>query len=91
VCNSSDEAAHYHTLGPKLGASSLTLTLGWSWSKLVVVVAVVVVVVQFGLATNTVFIYMYQVGSVAWKENGRSFFSFTILCILKISIIICNN
>jgi hypothetical protein len=24
VCNRSDQAAHYHTLGPKLGASSLT-------------------------------------------------------------------
>jgi hypothetical protein len=24
VCNSPDQAAHYHTLGPKLGASSLT-------------------------------------------------------------------
>jgi hypothetical protein len=24
VCDSPDQAAHYHTLGPKLGASSLT-------------------------------------------------------------------
>jgi hypothetical protein len=24
VCNSPDQGAHYHTLGPKLGASSLT-------------------------------------------------------------------
>jgi hypothetical protein len=24
MCDSSDQAAHYHTLGPKLGASSLT-------------------------------------------------------------------
>jgi hypothetical protein len=26
VCNSADQAAHYHTLGTKLGASSLTVT-----------------------------------------------------------------
>jgi hypothetical protein len=24
MCNSPDQAAHYHTLGPKLGASSVT-------------------------------------------------------------------
>jgi hypothetical protein len=27
VCDSSDQAAHYHALGPKLGASSLTRNL----------------------------------------------------------------
>jgi hypothetical protein len=29
VCDSSDQAAHYHHLGPKLGASFLTLHFGW--------------------------------------------------------------
>jgi hypothetical protein len=29
VCNSSDQAAHYHNLGPKLGASLLTRHIGW--------------------------------------------------------------
>jgi hypothetical protein len=32
-CHSPDQAAHYRTLGPKLGASSLTPTLGGSWNK----------------------------------------------------------
>jgi hypothetical protein len=29
VCDSSDQAAHYHHLGPKLGASLLTRHFGW--------------------------------------------------------------
>jgi hypothetical protein len=29
VCDSSDQAAHYHHLGPKLGASFLTRHFGW--------------------------------------------------------------
>jgi hypothetical protein len=31
VCNSPDQSAHYHTLGPKLGASSVAL--GWKRGK----------------------------------------------------------
>jgi len=33
VCNSSDQAAHYHHLGPKLGASFLTWHFGWKQNK----------------------------------------------------------
>jgi hypothetical protein len=33
VCDSSDQAAHYHHLGPKLGALFLTGTKGWKRSK----------------------------------------------------------
>jgi hypothetical protein len=29
VCDCSDQAAHYHNLGPKLGASLLTQHIGW--------------------------------------------------------------
>jgi hypothetical protein len=29
VCDCSDQAAHYHNLGPKLGASLLTRHIGW--------------------------------------------------------------
>jgi hypothetical protein len=29
VCDYSDQAAHYHHLGPKLGASLLTRHIGW--------------------------------------------------------------
>jgi hypothetical protein len=29
VCGRSDQAAHYHNLGPQLGASLLTLHIGW--------------------------------------------------------------
>jgi hypothetical protein len=29
VCDCSDQAAHYHNLGPKLGASLLTWHIGW--------------------------------------------------------------
>jgi hypothetical protein len=29
VCNCSDQAAHYHNLGPQLGASLLTRHIGW--------------------------------------------------------------
>jgi hypothetical protein len=33
VCDSSDQAAHYHYLGPKLGASFLTRQFGWKQNK----------------------------------------------------------
>jgi hypothetical protein len=33
VCDSSDQAAHYHHLGPKLGASFLTQHFGWKQNK----------------------------------------------------------
>jgi hypothetical protein len=33
VCDSSDQAAHYHHLGPKLGASFLTQNFGWKQNK----------------------------------------------------------
>jgi hypothetical protein len=33
VCDSSDQAAHCHHLGPKLGASCLTRNLGWKHNK----------------------------------------------------------
>jgi hypothetical protein len=33
VCDSSYQAAHYHYLGPKLGASSLTRHFGWKQNK----------------------------------------------------------
>jgi hypothetical protein len=33
VCNCSDQAAHYHNLGPKLGASLLTRHIGWKQKK----------------------------------------------------------
>jgi hypothetical protein len=33
VCDSSDQAAHYHHLGPKLGASFLTPYFGWKQNK----------------------------------------------------------
>jgi hypothetical protein len=33
VCDNPDQAAHYHTLGPKLEVSSLDQALGWSGSK----------------------------------------------------------
>jgi hypothetical protein len=33
VCYSSDQAAHYHHLGPKLGASFLTQNFGWKRYK----------------------------------------------------------
>jgi hypothetical protein len=33
VCDSSDQAAHYHHLGPKLGASFLTWHFGWKQNK----------------------------------------------------------
>jgi hypothetical protein len=29
ACDCSDQAAHYHNLGPKLGASLLTRHIGW--------------------------------------------------------------
>jgi hypothetical protein len=29
VCDRSDQAAHYHNLGPQLGASLLTRHIGW--------------------------------------------------------------
>jgi hypothetical protein len=32
-CDSSDQAAHYHHLGPKLGASVLTRHIGWKQNK----------------------------------------------------------
>jgi hypothetical protein len=33
VCDSSDQAKHYHHLGPKLGASYLTRNFGWKQNK----------------------------------------------------------
>jgi hypothetical protein len=33
VCDSSDKAAHYHHLGPKLGTSFLTRHFGWKQNK----------------------------------------------------------
>jgi hypothetical protein len=33
VCDSSNQAAHYHHLGPKLGASFLTRHFGWRQNK----------------------------------------------------------
>jgi hypothetical protein len=33
VCNCSDQAAHYHNLGSKLGASLLTRHIGWKQKK----------------------------------------------------------
>jgi hypothetical protein len=33
VCDCSDQAAHYHHLGPKLGASLLTRHIGWKQNK----------------------------------------------------------
>jgi hypothetical protein len=33
VCDRSDQAAHYHNLGPKLGASLLTQHFGWKQKK----------------------------------------------------------
>jgi hypothetical protein len=33
VCGCSDQAAHYHNLGPKLGASLLTRHIGWKNRK----------------------------------------------------------
>jgi hypothetical protein len=33
VCDCSDQAAHYHNLGPKLGASLLTRQIGWKQKK----------------------------------------------------------
>jgi hypothetical protein len=33
VCDCSDQAAHYHNLGPKLGASLLTWHIGWKEKK----------------------------------------------------------
>jgi hypothetical protein len=33
VCDCSDQAAHYHDLGPKLGASLLTRHIGWKQKK----------------------------------------------------------
>jgi hypothetical protein len=33
VCDSFDQAAHYHHLGPKLGASFLTRHFGWEQNK----------------------------------------------------------
>jgi hypothetical protein len=33
VCDCSDQAAHYHNLGPKLGASLLTWHIGWKHKK----------------------------------------------------------
>jgi hypothetical protein len=33
VCDSSDQAAHYHNLGSKLGASFLTQHFGWKQDK----------------------------------------------------------
>jgi hypothetical protein len=33
VCDCSDQAAHYHNLGPKLGASLLTRHIGWKQKK----------------------------------------------------------
>jgi hypothetical protein len=36
VCDSSDQAAHYHTLGPKLGASALTRHFAGTEEKIIV-------------------------------------------------------
>jgi hypothetical protein len=33
VCKNPDQAAHYHHLGPKLGASFLTWHFGWKQNK----------------------------------------------------------
>jgi hypothetical protein len=33
VCDCSDQAAHYHNLGPKLGASLLTRHIRWKQKK----------------------------------------------------------
>jgi hypothetical protein len=33
VCDRSDQAAHYHNLGPQLGASLLTRHIGWKQKK----------------------------------------------------------
>jgi hypothetical protein len=33
VCNCSDQAAHYHNLGPQVGASLLTRHIGWKHKK----------------------------------------------------------
>jgi hypothetical protein len=33
VCDSSDQAAYYHHVGPKLGASFLTRHFGWKQNK----------------------------------------------------------
>jgi hypothetical protein len=33
VCDISNQAAHYHHLGPKLGASFLTRHFGWKQNK----------------------------------------------------------
>jgi hypothetical protein len=36
MCDSSDQAALYHHLGPKLGASFLTRHIGWEQNKKVI-------------------------------------------------------
>jgi hypothetical protein len=36
VCDSSDQAEHYHTLGPKLGASTLTLHLAGTEKSIII-------------------------------------------------------
>jgi hypothetical protein len=33
VCDCSDQAAHHHNLGPKLGASLLTRHIGWKQKR----------------------------------------------------------
>jgi hypothetical protein len=33
VCDCSDQAAHYHNLGPRLGASLLIRHIGWKQEK----------------------------------------------------------
>jgi hypothetical protein len=33
VCDNSEQAVHYHHLGPKLGASFLTRHFGWKQNK----------------------------------------------------------
>jgi hypothetical protein len=33
ACDCSDQAAHYHNLGPKVGASLLTRHIGWKQKK----------------------------------------------------------
>jgi hypothetical protein len=33
VCDCSDQASHYHNLGPQLGASLLTRHIGWKQKK----------------------------------------------------------
>jgi hypothetical protein len=48
VCDSSDQAAHYHHLCPKLGASFLTRHFGWKQNKKVVIVPMFQLTSRYG-------------------------------------------